>query len=203
MAAVSASLPVTPTSLPVASGAFYTLEAFWTAAGVAVAVIVGCGAIWAAFRAAHPRRRLNYSVDHAPLVDRHIGAGLEIRRNGTLLSDPYVVTVVLTNPGRRDIASSAFDRGEPFRVCLGVPCVELLGSESQPSAAQAPPARIRGAELRIGPGRIGCGTKVVYRVLVDTAPSYDCRHSLLDVRVQTVSVPPPRGTNRPAPLVLP
>ncbi|MFG2378387.1 hypothetical protein ACGFY9_43910 [Streptomyces sp. NPDC048504] len=192
-----------PAPLPVASSAFYTLDAFWTAAGVAVAVIVGCGAIWAAFRAAHPRRRLNYSVAHAPLVDRCIGAGLEIRRNGTLLSDPYVVTVVLTNPGRRDIASNAFDRGEPFRVRLGVPGVEILGAESRPSAAQAPPARISGAELRIGPGLIGGGTTVTYRVLVDTTPSYDCRHSLIDVRVQTVSAPLPRGPNQPAPLMLP
>lgn len=188
---------------PLASGPFYAAETFWTAAGVAVAVVVGCGAIWAALRAAHPRRRLNYSVSHTPLVHRRVDGCLEIRRNGTLLADPHLVTVVLTNPGRRDIASSAFDRGEPFRVDLAVPYAEILGTESQPSAAQAPTARITGAELSIGPGRIGCGTTITYHLLVDTAPSYHCRHSLLDVRVHTAPAPPPHRTNRPEPLVQP
>jgi len=173
-----------PSSLPCASGPFYLLDTFWTAAGAAGTVVVGLGAIWAAFRVAHPRRRLTYRVSHRPLVRRRLDGSLEIRRNGTLLSDPHLVTVVLSNPGRRDIASSAFDRGEPFRVSLGVPYVEILSAESTPSAALAPPARMHGGELRIGPGRIGSGTTITYHLLVDTAPSYACLHSLLDVRVQ-------------------
>ncbi|MHC3467579.1 hypothetical protein ACYF6T_02585 [Streptomyces sp. 7R007] len=172
----------------VASGPWYATETFWTAAGVAVAVLVGCGAIWAAFRAAHPRRRLNCTVEHAPLV-QPIDGCLEIRRNGTPLTEPYLVTVVLTNPGRRDIASSAFDRSEPFRVRLAVPYAELLDTESRPPAAQSPPAWIRDGELHIGPGRIGCGTTTTYRVLVDTVPVVGCRHSLLDVHVQCTIAP--------------
>ncbi|MFD9316165.1 hypothetical protein ACFWDQ_00335 [Streptomyces sp. NPDC060053] len=185
----------------VASGPFYATETFWTAAGVAVAVVVGCGAIWAAFRAAHPRRRLNWTVGHAPLVRRPIDGSLEISRNGTQLINPHLVTVVLTNPGRRDIPSSAFDRGEPFRVRLAVPYAELLDTESRPSDAQAPPARLRGAELSIGPGRIGSGTTVTYHVLVDTVPTHDCSHSLLDVRVQCTATPSPRDPAHPAPLL--
>jgi hypothetical protein len=137
------------------------------------------------------------------LVQRRIDGSLEIRRNGTLLADPHLVTVVLTNPGRRDIASSAFDRGEPFRVGLGVPYAEIVGTESRPSAAQAPSARITGAELSIGPGRIGGGTTITYHLLVDTEPSYDCRHSLLDVRVHTAPPLPSRDANRPQPLLRP
>ncbi|MEV6183047.1 hypothetical protein [Streptomyces sp. NPDC052015] len=191
-----------PSSPPVAAGPFYASETFWTAAGVAAAVLVGCAAIWAAFRSQHPRRRLTCAVSHAPLVRQRIDGSLEIRHNGTPLTDPHLVTVVLTNPGRRDIASSAFDRGEPFRVRLDVPYAELLGAESCPSAAQAPPARVRDGQLSIGPGRIGSGTRITYHLLVDTAPTYDCRHSLLDVRVQCTTAPAPSGTWQ-TPLVRP
>ncbi|WP_344606919.1 hypothetical protein [Streptomyces glaucus] len=192
-----------PSLLPVASGAFYTEDTFWTAAGVAVALVVGCGGVWAAFRAAHPRRRLTYTVSHRPLVHRHIGGNLEVRRNGTLLTDPHLVEVVLTNPGRRDIASTAFDGGEPLRVDLAVPYLEVLRTESSPSSAQLPPARVHGSVLSVGPGRIGCGTTISYLLLVDTAPTYTCRHSLLDVEVRHLPAPQARRTTRQTSLVRP
>ncbi|GAA5029550.1 hypothetical protein [Streptomyces siamensis] len=191
------------TLAPVASGAFYTAETFWTAAGVAVAVLMGGGAIWAALRASHPRRRLTYTTGHDPLVNQLVGGRLEIRRNGTLLTDPHLVRLVLTNPGRRDIPSSAFDRGQPFRVDLAVPYLEMVATESEPSAAQPPPVSVLGSELSIGPGRIGSGTTITYLLLVDTVPSYHCRHSLLDVRVEQLPVPPARRVPRQLPLVRP
>ncbi|MGW7203447.1 hypothetical protein [Streptomyces sp. NPDC054837] len=188
---------------PVASDPFYAAETFWAAAGVAATVVLGWCGIWAVFRTAYPRRRLTCTVSHDPLVRGPVDGSLEISHNGTPLTDPHVVTVVLTNSGRRDIASSAFDRSEPFRVRLGVPYAELLSTESQPGDAQAPPARVRGAELRIGPGRLGSGTTIVYRLLVDTVPTHDFRHSLLDVRVQCTTASTPRGLSRTVPLVRP
>jgi hypothetical protein len=175
-------------------------EAFWT---VAVAVVFGCSGIWTAFRTAYPRRRLTCTVSHTPLVRGPVDNSLEIRRNGTPLADPYLVTVVLTNPGRRDIASTDFDRDQPFRVCLAVPYAALLDTESRPSDDQAPPGRIEGTELHIGPGRLGSGTTATYHVVVDTVPAPDCRHSLLDVRVQCTTAPAPRGISRTVPLVRP
>ncbi|PWI13949.1 hypothetical protein DI272_07115 [Streptomyces sp. Act143] len=164
----------------VASDSFYAADTLVAAAGV-VAAFIG---IWAVLHVAHPRRRLNYTVSHAPLVPDAAAGSLEVSHNGTALVDPHVVTVVLHNPGRRDIASSAFDRGEPIRVRLGVPYAKLLTTASHPSAAQAPPARVQGSELHIGPGRLGSGTTITYRVLVDSVPGHECRHSLLDVRVE-------------------
>ncbi|MEJ8672146.1 hypothetical protein WKI71_38790 [Streptomyces sp. MS1.AVA.1] len=119
--------------LPVASGAFYTGETFWTAAGVAGTVLVGFLAMWTAFRSTHPKRRLNYTVSHQPLVQPVMYGSLEIRWNGALLTDPHVVRLVLTNPGRWDIPSEAFDRGDPFQVDLGVPCLEVLRTEAGPA----------------------------------------------------------------------
>lgn len=187
------------TSLPpVASGAFYTAETFWTAAGVAGTVLVGVLAMWSAFRSAHPKRRLNYTLSHRPLVRRRVDGSLEIRHNGTLLSDPHLVEVVLTNAGRRDIASGAFDRGEPFQVDLGVPYLDVLSTESSPATARVPPVSVRGSRLTIGPGLIGRGTTITCLLLVDTAPVYDCRHSLVDVKVQHVPVvTPARRLTRP------
>ncbi|MFJ6836198.1 hypothetical protein [Streptomyces sp. NPDC091209] len=188
---------------PVASGAFYTANTFWAATGVVVAVLTGGGAIWAALRTSNPRRRLTYSTGHDPLVDPLVGGRLEIRRNGTLLMDPHLVRLVFSNPGRLDIPSSAFDRGQPFRVDLAVPYLEMLGTESEPSAAQPPPASVDGSEVSIGPGRIGSGTTITYLLLVDTVPSYRCTHSLLDVRVGELPAPLSRRAPRQLPLVGP
>ncbi|MFF3445871.1 hypothetical protein ACFYXJ_01890 [Streptomyces sp. NPDC002667] len=187
----------------VASGAFYTASAFWAATGVGVAALTGGGAIWAALRTSHPRWRLTYSTDHDPLVDPLLGGRLEIRRDGILLTDPHLVRITLVNPGRRDIASSAFDQGRPLHVDLGVPYLEMVGTVSEPSSAQPPPASVDGSRLSIGPGRIGCGTTITYLLLVDTVPTYSCTHSLLDVRVSELPAPPFRRSPRQPPLVLP
>ncbi|MEV0170541.1 hypothetical protein AB0I00_05365 [Streptomyces sp. NPDC050803] len=198
-------LPVNedPSLPPVASGAFYTDGTFWSAAGVAVAVLVGLGAIWAMFRSTHPRLRLNYTVLHGPLVPLRMDGGLEIRRNGTLLTDPHYVEVVLTNPGRRDIPSGAFDRGDPFWVHLDVSYLEVLRTESSPGSTRVPQAQVYGSHLSIGPGLISCGTTITYVLLVDTAPAYNCHHSLVDVKVQQVPVTPPRRTALPSPIRTP
>ncbi|MFJ8630248.1 hypothetical protein [Streptomyces sp. NPDC093568] len=186
------------TSLPpVASGAFYTMETFWAAAGVAGTVLVGLLAMWTAFRSSHPKRRLNYTVRHWPLVQQCADGSLETTRHGTLLTDPHTVEVVLNNPGRWDIPSEAFDRGDPFLLDLDVPYLVVMEIHAEPSSAVAPDAEVRGSRLCIGPGLIGRGTTITYVLLVDTAPVYAFRHSLVDVKVRQVSVPPPRRTIRP------
>ncbi|MFC8343266.1 hypothetical protein [Streptomyces sp. NPDC057280] len=179
------------TTQTTASDSFYAADTVVAAAGVVATVVVGWLGIWAVLHVAHPRRRLTYTVTYAPLVPGVHDGSLVISHNGTPLADPHMVTVTLTNPGRRDIASSAFDRGEPFRIRLAVPYAKLTKTASEPSDAQAPPARVRDAELRIGPGRLGSGTTVTYQVLVDTVPTHECRHSLLDVQVQCVSASSP------------
>ncbi|MEU8752779.1 MULTISPECIES: hypothetical protein [Streptomyces] len=182
---------------PVASGAFYTIDTFWAAAGVAGTVFAAFLAAWAAFRSTHPKRRLKYAVSHRPLVQQGMDGSLEIRHNGTLLSAPHLVEVVLTNAGRRDIASGAFDRGDPFQVDLGVPYLKVLSTESHPGTARVPPVDTRGSCLTIGPGLIGRGTTITCLLLVDTTPVYDCRHSLVDVKVQHVVGTSPRRITRP------
>ncbi|MBV7700455.1 hypothetical protein [Streptomyces sp. TRM70350] len=93
------------------------------------------------------------------------------------------MSIYVRNPSRRDITSSAFDQGLPLRVDLGTPILDLLDAESTPTTAQAPPATITGAELHIGPGRIGRQSQLTYSVLVDGEVFFRFRHSLIDVEV--------------------
>lgn len=145
-----------PVSGLLASGAFYASQTLWTAAGVAVAVLMGCGAIWAALRAAHPRRRLTYATSHAPLIHEPVGGALEIRCNGTLLADPHLVRIVLTNPGRMGHPER---RLRPRSADPGGPRCALCGAGRHRSGAQrcrAParrPPRFR-TEDRSGPHRL-------------------------------------------------
>lgn len=168
------------------AGPFYASGTFWAAAAVFVALGVGIGAIWATLRANHPMRRLHYWMGDTRLLQPHesLNGSLEIRRNGTVLRDPRLVRVHLTNPSSRDIGSGAFDQSAPIRADIGVPILELLDVESQPTTSAAPEATVAGTELRVGPGRIGHGESVTYLLLADGEPTYSCQHSLIDVTVQ-------------------
>ncbi|MFG2831141.1 hypothetical protein ACGFWI_27310 [Streptomyces sp. NPDC048434] len=171
--------------LAIASDAFYTSGTFWAAASAVAAICMGGGAMWATLRASNPKRRIDFWMRDTPLLRDHqsLNGTLEVRRNGSVLVDPRLVRVQLRNPSRRDVSSTAFDQGEPLRMNLGVPILDILGVEAQPSTAQAPPATASGAELRVGPGRFGRGSRITYLVLIDGTPSYSCQHSLIDVDV--------------------
>jgi hypothetical protein len=169
----------------IASAPFYASATFWAAAAVFAAIFMGIGAMWATMRASNPKRRIAYWFQDTPLLQGHqsLDGSLEMRRNGTVLGDPRLVRIQLRNTSRRDVASASFDQGEPFRVDLDTPILDVLGVETQPATAQPPPATPDGAELRIGPGRIGRGSQVTYLLLIDGPPSYACRHALIDVKV--------------------
>ncbi|MDX3843786.1 DUF397 domain-containing protein [Streptomyces europaeiscabiei] len=57
-----------------------------------------------------------------------------------------------------------------------------------PARPSPPPVALHGSELRIGPGLIGCGTTVTCLLLVDTPPTCRYRHSLLDVKVEQITL---------------
>lgn len=164
---------------------FYESGTFWAAA----AVFAALGGIWATLRANNPKRRLAYWMGSTRLVHSDHFDSLEIRRHGTLLREPRVVRVQLVNTARRDISSVAFDRNLPIVMDLGLPILELLGTESHPPTSAAPEAAVQGTTLRIGPGRLGRKESVTYIVLVDGRPEYSCQHSLVDVDVKETDNP--------------
>ncbi|WP_344429405.1 hypothetical protein [Streptomyces lavendulocolor] len=168
-----------------AADPFYESGTFWAATSAIVAVCVGVGAMWATLRANNPKRQLTYAWSDTALLQSHQGLNgeLEIRLNRAPLTDPRVVRVSLANTSRRDIGSSHFDRSEPIRFSFGTPILKLLDTEVQPATSAPPPVTARGAELLIGPGRLGRGDTVTYHVLIDGAPTYRCQQQLLDVTV--------------------
>ncbi|RSS79503.1 hypothetical protein [Streptomyces sp. WAC06614] len=168
-----------------ASDPFYKSGTFWAAGAVVAALLVGAGTMWAALRAANPKRRIEFWMKDTPLLRDHrtLSGHLEVLRNGSTLADPRLVRVLVRNSSRRDVASAAFDQGTPLRMNLGVPILDVLSTEVKPATAQAPPSAVDGSELRIGPGRIGRGSQVTYLLLVDGRPTFSCQHSLIDVTV--------------------
>ncbi|MEU9917822.1 hypothetical protein [Streptomyces sp. NPDC051001] len=169
----------------IAADPFWASGTFWAAAAVVVAVLVGIGAMWATLRAAHPKRRIAYDSEATAIVasNHPLGSTLEVRRNGILLTNPYIVRVDIKNTGRRDITSNEFDNASPLRFDLGVPILEVLNAESTPREAQLPAYEVSGRELHIKPSRIGKETIASYTVLVEGSPRPSLTHSLIDVQV--------------------
>ncbi|MFC0842153.1 hypothetical protein ACFH04_07935 [Streptomyces noboritoensis] len=166
------------------AGTLHLTNAWWAAAGLAIA-LAGTWAAWKFGLAAHSKPRLTYEIAGTPLLQapRSIQARLEIRHLGTHLTDPHLMRIVLTCHGRRDIPSSSFDQDQPVTVDLGVPILDVLDSHSHPVGAQEPRAAATGTTLRIGPGRIRAGAHITYHVLTNGPCSPTWRDPLIDVTV--------------------
>lgn len=147
---------------------WYSSGTFWAIAAVAVALLVGIVGSWVVWRAANPRRRLVYAMPSVSrLVNKsRIVGSLEVRRNGTVLSDPYLVTVTLANHGRFDISKGAFEN-TPLRFDLDTTILEVLDVSTEPPGLKAPDTAWTGATLLVGPDKIGKGQRVTFALLVD------------------------------------
>ncbi|MGW1364500.1 hypothetical protein ACWCQP_44735 [Streptomyces chartreusis] len=115
------------------------------------------------------------------LLQERLNGRVEVRHTGSLLADPRLIQVRLTNVSRRDISSASFDRNEPIKIKVGRPILELLSVETRPHAAAAPPVTVQGDELHVGPGRLGRRESVTLYALVEGDPSYSHWHALIDV----------------------
>lgn len=164
---------------------WYASQAFWGAAGIAAAALTTAVSLWATRRIQESKRRLLYSMPTAtPLIHRanlFSDKTLEVSHGGRQLSNPHVVKVRLTCRGRRDIPSSAFDGGQPLRLDIGAPIVDVLQVNSSPSSAPQPKWATDNASITIGPSLIKKNQTISFSLLVDG--------------------PQPRLTCPPAPLV--
>ncbi|MEU6885598.1 hypothetical protein ABZ918_10370 [Streptomyces viridosporus] len=178
------------TDVVATSGPFWFSETFWAAAGVVVGAGVGAAGVYATRRAAFPKRRLVYSFSSSSLVQRHqrnVSANvLHIRLGERELHNPRLVSLRLENTGRRDISSAQFDQGDPLRIVLGLPVVELVSMAAEPPGALGlRPGALDDHGMSISPGRLGAGEAITYTLLVDGDPSfYRLTHALIDVKVR-------------------
>jgi len=173
------------------AGQWYGSATMWAAVtAVLAATAIGVGA-WATLRASNPRRRLLYGTTSAA---RLINASdmvrntLRVTRAGTVLADPHVLVVEVRNDGRRDVASGAYDAGQPIRLDLGAPVVDVLESESTPAGIQMPTIAVSGTELHLGPSLIAKGQRIRLTVLVDgPGPQLTFHAALVDVQVTSLA----------------
>jgi hypothetical protein len=178
------------------AGEWYSSEPFWAGVGALATLAVGGLTAWVAYTIGFPRRRLLYYVrTETPLLTAPDGVrdDLELKHRGRLLERPYVIELVIVGRGRRDIPRDAFDNGEPIRLDLGVPIVELLQSTTSDSDSSRPVPQVRvdGTALAVGPVLIGRRQELVLSALVEGKPSLRCEAALTDVRVQQRLPPNP------------
>lgn len=171
---------------------WYASETAWAAVGVLASVIIGVVSIFAAYKIANPRRRLAYDLlTCAPLLNAppDVRSGIELRHCGEVLTAPHFMEIVLTNDGRRDVPTTAFDSGEPIEFDVTASIVTLLRSDSRPDETTSPAVHGTGSKLSIGPGRIARGQRVIVTLLVDgPEPGLVCRHNLIDVQCRRQSL---------------
>jgi hypothetical protein len=172
--------------------AWYASGTFWAIAGVAVALVFGVAAVWVTWWVGNPRRRLVYGM---PSVTRllndsdGIAGSLEVRRDGKVLTDPYVVTLQLANRGRFDIPRSLSDAGTPLRLDVGTPIVEVLKVASSPTEFKRPAVVAGDSWVDLGPSLISRGQTVEIVLLADgPAPVLTCpERPLIDVEMRELS----------------
>jgi hypothetical protein len=159
-----------------------TSGTFWAAAGAVIGLLVGTVAIRATYRVAFPRRRILYGMPVvAPMRSDAI-------HQGTALSEPHFLNIRLVSRSRLDTPSSAYDKGNPIRLDVAIPIVEVLKVTSFPESIPAPEFTIDGSALKVGPSRIGKRQEILFSVLADgDAPKLTCESSLIDVQVRRLT----------------
>ena len=159
----------------------------WTIVGVAVALVMGIAAIWAA-RTWGPRRgKLLLTWEAAPLLRQpEVGTAgaawsgdLEVAFKGIPVLDPHLVKLRLVNVGPSDISTARFDNGRPLRVELdgsrffGIVNSSLAAATQVPAiggdgyAALAPTLLKKGASWEVAVIASGMPAPRVSNILVD------------------------------------
>src|ERR1700734_1011717 len=108
------------------------VAALTTVASIILAMIVAFMAMLAFWRPApFTRLRMVYKLEaFAPLIHESVSPSpdpkLIVNYEKQSVSDPYIMHVSLSNTGKRDIKSSAFDQQVPLRIDLGAKIVAIL-----------------------------------------------------------------------------
>lgn len=143
--------------------------------------------IWAARNVRLPKRRLDYGIAEVVTLvmpQSSIRHDLEVSHNGTVLTQPRLVTIRLVLRGRQDIASDDYDSDQPLRIGLGTPIVTILEISTRPGTSAIPVVSLDDSTLAIGPSLIHSGQQIKISVLIDGASvSLECTSFLKNVRM--------------------
>jgi hypothetical protein len=163
---------------------------------IAVAVVLGCLAIWSQFASGKFRRsRLMWNASAYMMLGAYSPGAklLTINYGGTPVGDPRLLVLAITLEGRKDIPSEAFDRGRPLEFDAGVPLLELV--EVEWPGLQNPVVTTDGTRIVIGPELIPAGKRIEVSAIVDGKPKIEC--PLQPIRDVTVRARPLRVSTVP------
>jgi hypothetical protein len=144
-------------------GKMLATPAFWVA--TAITVTLGIITTWFFARDRKPVLYLERRV--TSLVQRKV-QGLTVTFNDMALAAPALVSIELTNVGRSDLASAAFDQERPITVTLPEHVKIQAVLRNVPDDL---PARSAGATLELGPHMLKAGSTWVVELLVDSGQS--------------------------------
>jgi hypothetical protein len=140
-------------------------------ASIVLAMTVAFMAILAFWRPApFTRLRMVYKLEaSAPLIHEAVSPDpkLMINYETESVREPHIMHISLSNTGKRDIPSYAFDQQMPLRIDLGAKIVAILNSTPQPDTAPELKACKCGTELAIGPSLIPSHVRLDFLLLVD------------------------------------
>lgn len=156
----------------VVAKAFYGTELFWGAFGAIAGGLSLIAAIVVPLLLARtPRQRLVYrssSTSLLPQLPRWKKDHVELRYKEQQVKDPYVVEIVLTNVGRKDIPSTAFDRQRPLVFGVGAYIIAILDvRRSLPGTPQPECDFDWGSFVEMKPELLPARQEITISVLVD------------------------------------
>jgi hypothetical protein len=142
---------------------------FLTIIGILVAILLGIGAIVAAYRSANPRRRLYvYTSNVTPLIHRTgTELGLEVLAGGEKLTEPHVVTAHVVSRGRRDIRKDAFDGPILLQFTARIVSVLETSCETKIPGTPIPNWFFNGDTIEIPPALLRRDQRLTYTVLLE------------------------------------
>lgn len=160
--------------------------------GVSWAIAIAFGLL-SMYYFLHNKRRKQIQADVSfERLMSSVPDGLSVSYNGTTVRDPYVLSLAVSNIGKKDVSSKDFDQEEPILFETGSTIVALLGDQD---------SRIRIAEesaslVEIAAGKIGADSRFRIRVLTDGEPKVKLvANPMIDVdivkgRYESSSIPP-------------
>lgn len=156
-------------------------------ATLALTVVLAALGLWGTRRWGTRRSRLRVSWDFVGVIPPHPAKNLEIRLDGKVMEDPYVLTVIMRNAGPNDIAESNFNRTKPLRVTvMGARIIDIMDQEDEDL-----PHRMSddGADLLVGPGLLPAKSQRTFYAFTDQKPSGIDVGKLVDVDIKSDGVP--------------
>jgi hypothetical protein len=152
---------------------------------VATLVVVAV-TVWATRRWGGNRRtRLRMAWDSVGMVAARTEKKVEIRLDGIVVDDPYLVTVTFHNAGPGDISESSFSRSMPLKVnVVGARVVDVVDTSDDAMPQQLSDDHI----LLVGPGHLPAKSRRTLLLFTEGKPEGLQIGHLVNVDIKQVSI---------------